>query len=51
VQGEHLRLRIEVQPVASNATAEGRAKNRRVVMHVLDNPGEVTIHREGEAQQ
>jgi OmpA-OmpF porin, OOP family len=41
----------ETQPVASNATAEGRAKNRRVVMHVLDNPGDVTIHREGEAQQ
>lgn len=36
-------------PVASNATAEGRAKNRRVVMHVLENPGEVTIHKEGEA--
>jgi OOP family OmpA-OmpF porin len=38
------------QPVASNATAEGRAHNRRVVMHVLENPGEVTIHKEGQAQ-
>lgn len=38
------------QPVASNASAAGRAKNRRVVMHVLENPGEVRVHKEGEAQ-
>ncbi|MFI4880750.1 MAG: OmpA family protein [Steroidobacterales bacterium] len=37
-------------PVQSNATAEGRAHNRRVVMHVLENPGEATIHKEGQAQ-
>jgi OOP family OmpA-OmpF porin len=37
-------------PVASNATGQGRAQNRRVVMHVLENPGEVTIHKEGQAQ-
>jgi OOP family OmpA-OmpF porin len=36
-------------PVASNASAQGRAKNRRVVMHVLENPGDVAIHKEGEA--
>lgn len=40
----------KTQPVASNATAAGRAQNRRVVMHVLENPGEVTIHKEGQAQ-
>jgi len=39
----------ETQPMASNATAEGRAKNRRVVMHVLENPGDVTIRNEGAA--
>jgi OmpA-OmpF porin, OOP family len=38
------------QPVASNKTREGRAQNRRVVMHVLDNPGDVTVHKEGQAQ-
>ena len=30
-------------PVASNATAEGRARNRRVVMSVLSNPGNVKV--------
>jgi OOP family OmpA-OmpF porin len=39
----------ETQPVASNATVEGRAKNRRVVMHVLENPGDVPIRRAGVA--
>ena len=39
------------QPIASNKTAGGRAANRRVVMHVIDNPGDVTIHKEGEAQE
>ena len=38
------------QPVASNKTREGRAQNRRVVMHVLDNPNDVTVHKEGQAQ-
>jgi OOP family OmpA-OmpF porin len=38
----------ETQPVASNATAEGRALNRRTVMHVLENPGEVPVTGEGQ---
>jgi OOP family OmpA-OmpF porin len=38
------------QPIASNKTAAGRQANRRVVMHVIDNPGDVTIHKEGQAQ-
>ncbi len=33
----------EAQPVADNRNAEGRAENRRVVMQVLDNPGDVVI--------
>ena len=40
----------KADPVASNATPAGRAKNRRVVMKVLDNPGDVTIKGEGETQ-
>jgi OmpA-OmpF porin, OOP family len=39
------------QPMASNATAAGRASNRRVVMHVLENPGDVAVRKEGQAQQ
>lgn len=39
------------QPVASNATAAGRAHNRRVVIHVIENPGDVVVHKEGQAQQ
>lgn len=31
------------QPVASNKTAAGRASNRRVVVHVLENPGDVKV--------
>jgi OOP family OmpA-OmpF porin len=38
-------------PVASNATAAGRKQNRRVVMHVIANPGDVTVHKEGQAQE
>lgn len=33
----------EAQPVADNRTAEGRATNRRVVMSVVDNPGNVAV--------
>jgi OmpA-OmpF porin, OOP family len=41
----------KANPVASNATPAGRAKNRRVVMKVLENPGDVTVKGEGETQQ
>ena len=40
----------KADPVASNATPRGRAKNRRVVMKVLENPGDVTVKEAGEAQ-
>ena len=40
----------KANPVASNATPAGRAKNRRVVMKVLENPGEVTVKGEGQTQ-
>lgn len=38
----------ESEPVASNATAAGRAANRRVVAKVLSNPNDVAIKGEGE---
>ncbi|HVO47758.1 MAG TPA: OmpA family protein [Steroidobacteraceae bacterium] len=41
----------QAQPVASNASAAGRARNRRVVMYVLSNPGDVKVEGEGSAQQ
>ena len=39
------------QPVASNATKEGRLQNRRVVMHVLENPGDIPVKDAGKAQE
>jgi OmpA-OmpF porin, OOP family len=37
----------QTQPVASNKTADGRAKNRRVVMYVISNPGDVKVEGAG----
>lgn len=41
----------EASPVASNATAAGRLSNRRVVMHVLENPRDIPVKDEGKAQE
>jgi OOP family OmpA-OmpF porin len=38
------------EPVASNATVEGRAKNRRVVVFVISNPGDVKVEGQGSTQ-
>src|SRR6202012_2040705 len=40
----------ETQPVASNKDADGRAKNRRVVMYVLSNPTDVNVKGQGTSQ-
>jgi OmpA-OmpF porin, OOP family len=36
----------EARPEADNASAEGRAQNRRVAMQVLENPGDVKVKNE-----
>ena len=40
----------EAQPIESNDTEAGRARNRRVVMHVIANPAQVNVEGEGSAQ-
>lgn len=41
----------EGQPIEDNTTEAGRALNRRVVMFVVDNPGEVKIEGEGKVEE
>ena len=41
----------EAQPIEDNKTEAGRALNRRVVMSVLDNPGDVQVKGEGKVEQ
>lgn len=41
----------ETQPIDDNASEEGRARNRRVVMSVVENPGDVNVKGEGTVQR
>lgn len=41
----------ESQPIDDNRTDAGRARNRRVVMNVIANPGEVEIEGEGTVEK
>ena len=41
----------ETEPIDDNATDAGRARNRRVVLYVIDNPGEVKIQGEGTVEK
>jgi OOP family OmpA-OmpF porin len=40
----------ETQPTADNSSEGGRALNRRVVLHVTDNPGDVDVKETAPAQ-
>ena len=40
----------ETMPIDSNTTADGRAHNRRVVMSVVQNPGDVEVKGEGKVE-
>jgi len=41
----------ETMPIASNDNADGRTRNRRVVMFVVTNPGDVNVQGEGKLNQ